>query len=189
MSYAVEIGDVGEVKFTELLKAKQRYLNLVFVQDLCLPRPGKMPTQIDFLVFSTKGFYCIELKNWNGVVTCDDSAKHLFVRYSSKKIKISNPISQNKIHMKTLEEQTGYKFQNRIVMLGQKEGESKYIFTMEEFFEELSKGEDIYSLDFVKATYEKFKVLKNNGILESYSRNLFIDYQIENAKYNSSLKR
>lgn len=189
MSRAVDIGELGEAKFAQLLENKSRYLNFFYVNDLCLPRGGKIPTQIDFLVFSCKGFYCIELKNWKGTLTVDDSAKYLFVRYTDQPLKVSNPMLQNGIHVRTLYEETNYTFKNRVILTGNKLGTSECIKTIDEFFTELTTGPDIYEEEFVKKTYEVFKGIKEENFLDSYSRGLFIDYQIEDKHNKAMLKR
>lgn len=189
MSRAVDVGELGEARFSQLLESRSRYLNFFYINDVCLPRGGKIPTQIDFLVFSCKGFYCIELKNWKGTVTVDDSAKYLYVRYADQPLKVSNPVMQNSIHVRTLYEETDYNFKNRVILTGSKLGTSEYVKTIDEFFVELTVGQDLYTEDFVEKTYEVFKSIKEENFLDSYSRSLYIDYQIEDKHNKAMLKR
>ncbi len=189
MRNAVEIGDLGEEMFRQLLESKSKYLGFYFLSDVCLPRGGKVSTQIDFLVFSEKGYYCIEVKNWKGTLTVDDSKRYLFVRYTGQPLRVPNPMVQNNIHVRTLYEDTGYSFENRVVLTGNKTGESKFVKTIDEFFDELTNGEVVYSEEEVKRTFNKFKTMKEDSFLDSYSRDVFIDYQIESKQNKAVLKK
>lgn len=73
------------------------------MHNVLLPNGGKHGfSQIDHLVISKFGIFCIEEKAHSGKVFGDSQRGKLFVRYGGKVFPMINPVTQNKGHIKAI---------------------------------------------------------------------------------------
>lgn len=78
------------------------------MHNVLLPNGGKHGfSQIDHLVISKFGIFCIEEKAHSGKIFGDSRQKDLFVRYGTKLFTMVNPLLQNKGHIKAIEHNLG----------------------------------------------------------------------------------
>jgi restriction system protein len=61
-------------------------------------------TQIDHVLVSTKGIFVIETKNYSGWIFADEKSKHWMQAIYRVKSRFQNPIHQNYLHIKALEQ-------------------------------------------------------------------------------------
>ena len=98
------IGKIGEgfvaSKLRQLNKDHYKLLN-----DVLLPSPGNSPTtQIDHIIVSNYGIFCIETKYYKGWIFGGVNQKYWTqVIYRYKK-KFYNPLRQNYVHIKAIEQ-------------------------------------------------------------------------------------
>ena len=88
------------------------------INNVMLPSGGKThATQIDHIVVSNFGIFCIETKSHEGLVFGTASRKQWTYIYYKDKYKIYNPLFQNYAHIKALERILGSRVKRPIVSL------------------------------------------------------------------------
>ena len=112
------IGSLGEHEINHKLKRLDR-VHYAYFSDLLLPNSGgKFPTtQIDHLVVSTYGIFCIETKTRSGVIVGSASDQDWTQIFPTKEHTFYNPIRQNYGHIKAVERIIGHHRKAPIVSL------------------------------------------------------------------------
>ena len=133
-------GIKGEKKvFTELksLLLNDEYLSA----NVLLPIGESETTEIDCILISRKGIFCIEVKSWTGYINgCERDYYWYQARLDRKNIqeRRCNPVKQNIRHCELLEEYLGYKYavDNIVIFMNQKSLRgviSKHSFLLQDF--------------------------------------------------------
>lgn len=97
-------GDIGELATALLIKDldRDKYIKL---HDIKLKNPSDntKTTQIDHIVISCYGIFCIETKGYKGKIYGKEFSNQWTQNLSGKKYYFMNPIFQNYAHIKALE--------------------------------------------------------------------------------------
>ena len=97
-------GDIGEIAVASMLKEldRKKYIKL---HDIKLINPSQKTktTQIDHLVVSTYGIFCIETKAYKGKIYGGEFSKEWTQYLSNSQHKFMNPLFQNYGHIKAVE--------------------------------------------------------------------------------------
>ena len=101
-------GDAGESKVEKVLDSLPIYHQLI--NNLMLVSTSCVSHQIDHIFICEKGVFVIETKNYYGKISSDPRDSIWTKEIKGKKIVISNPLTQNKSHVRiikaTLKEET-----------------------------------------------------------------------------------
>lgn len=111
-------GIVGEVAIKELLHQLKKEMFLLFLENFRYMQNGT-EVQCDFVIFTKKGLFSIEVKNWKCDVFCTDKY-YWRVTYKINEDEeytefTRSPLMQNKWHINFLERVTGTKYKSIIV--------------------------------------------------------------------------
>ncbi|WP_436661108.1 nuclease-related domain-containing protein [Acinetobacter sp. P1(2025)] len=99
----IEQGRKGEAIVTKKLNFWLKSSSSHVLNDITIPTSSGTTTQIDHLVISTRGIFCIETKNLNGTIygnKDDQNWKH-FNRRGDKN-NMFNPLKQNRGHINNI---------------------------------------------------------------------------------------
>jgi len=112
------IGSLGENEVTHRLKRLDKNC-YSFLSNVLLPsRNGRIGTsQIDHIVVSTFGVFCIETKTRSGVIVGDADDKDWTQVLSNRTYTFYNPLRQNYGHVRALESVLGHHLKARIISL------------------------------------------------------------------------
>lgn len=98
-------GIEGEEEVRKHLKKLLKNDEYLF-SNLLLPLKNGHETEIDCVLLSRKGIFCIEIKNWIGHITGDDSSECWIQEYDDPTMEDKehrNPYKQNESHCEILE--------------------------------------------------------------------------------------
>ena len=109
--------------------------------NLLLPLKNGRKTEIDCVLVSRKGIFCIETKRWVGHIIGNDEDERWIQRYDDPykgDITHYNPVSQNKFHCDVLDRILNYKYEieNAVIFCSLEDGSginSKFVYTISEF--------------------------------------------------------
>lgn len=135
----------------------------VFLANLLLPLRNGHKTEIDCVLISRKGIFCIETKNWVGHISGNDDDEYWHQEYDDPYMSDrdhKNPVKQNEGHCAVLERRlhNNYQVDNTVIFADLENGwgiESDYAFTVRSFkdyYRELNYGE--LNPSQIKAVYE-----------------------------------
>lgn len=170
----------GERKVFAFLKSiirKDEYL----LTNLTLPNKDDVDAEVDCILISRKGIFCIEIKNWVGIVRGSEIDPYWTqARLDRRNIfeKRHNPVKQNEWHCDMVEELLGYKYavDNIIIFPALKDLKmiiSKHTFLLKDFqycYETLEDNQlslnevrDVCNKlsDYVNKSYEMFAESKS----------------------------
>ena len=98
-------GKIGEYKISDLISSLDGYKKIIF--NSYIPTPDGRTTEIDVLMIHESGIYLFESKNYSGWIFGNEKQQEWVQSFSnwrkSKKIHFPNPIIQNHVHMKWLQ--------------------------------------------------------------------------------------
>lgn len=105
-----DVGKLGEYYTSEKLKPLNGYKKYLF--NCYLPKDGGETTEIDVILLHESGIYVFESKNYSGWIFGNEDSYKWTQSLSGGKGKTSkkqflNPIIQNKVHLKWLQEYLG----------------------------------------------------------------------------------
>ena len=120
--------------------------------NLLLPLRNGHKTEIDCVLISRKGIFCIETKNWVGHISGSDEDEYWTQSYDDifkRNKEHKNPVKQNEKHCEILERKLNnhYRVENIVIFVALEDGrgiDSDYAFTLREFkdyYQELSDDE------------------------------------------------
>lgn len=149
--------------------------NAKYVYDISLNKrynPEKL-TQIDFLLFSEYGFYCLEVKAWSGEITVINDM-NISIRTNRKMFYKSNPILQNRAHINTLKNYTSYTFKPLIVFTDEAriygfKNEACSLSSLKYIVED---GRKRYTQEDIDNAYEYFNSIKLQNTICALGRHL-----------------
>lgn len=90
-----------------LLLEKDEYL----LTNLLLPLGNDDETEIDAVIISRKGVFCIETKNWSGIIIGDSLSKFWQQQCGCERHRHLNPVLQNDGHCDALEKELNGEFE------------------------------------------------------------------------------
>lgn len=108
------VGIVGELGVCTCLDRLSRKHNLRYIHNMPL-KTATAYQQIDVILLSEYGFFSLEVKNWNGIVTCGQKDYYWTVHYQNRDIPVRSPYSQNQSHIRLLGHMCSAQFDNLIV--------------------------------------------------------------------------
>ena len=123
--------------FLHLLLKRNEYI----LSNIVVPSPEGTFYEIDSLLISNKGIFCIETKSWRGNISGGNKDKYWIQSYDGRtKIlnKIFNPVMQNEIHCEILEELLDFHYPVDNIVIFTKQTnfrciQSKNVFTLKDF--------------------------------------------------------
>ena len=99
-------GDQGEDiinhHLQRLIKDDEYFLN-----NLLLPTMNGHKTEVDAVLITHKGIYCVESKNWVGKIKGNNNDERWIQEYDDRRLghkKHKNPVKQNELHCDTIDE-------------------------------------------------------------------------------------
>ena len=109
--------------------------------NLLLPLKNGRKTEIDCVLVSRKGIFCIETKRWVGHIIGNDEDERWIQQYDDPykgDITHNNPVSQNKFHCDVLDRILNYKYEieNAVIFCSLEDGSginSKFVYTVSDF--------------------------------------------------------
>lgn len=105
-------GVQGETLIMSRLQTLQKKYDFEFIYDFPVKKKNGSFLQCDFVVLSTRGYFVLEVKNWQGVLDCDGCANCWHIAVGGRVIRILNPVLQNSSHVRWLFTEFGIQFQN-----------------------------------------------------------------------------
>lgn len=133
--------------------------------NLLLPLKNGKKTELDCVILSRKGLFCVETKNWKGSISGNDIDEYWIQRYDDPSLndrKHRNPVTQNDAHCKILDRLLNNKYViNNVVIfvrLSSDNIESNYVYTLDEFFDYYRDLTVKLSIDDVKYIYNRLKI-------------------------------
>lgn len=88
--------------------------------NLLLPLRNGHTTEIDSILITRKGIFCIEIKNWVGRISGNDKADYCIQKYDNPYRKDKhhrNPVKQNENHCRVLERLFGYCYEIKNIII------------------------------------------------------------------------
>lgn len=109
--------------------------------NLLLPFKNGRKTEIDCVLVSRKGIFCIETKRWVGHIIGNDEDERWIQQYDDPykgDITHNNPVSQNKFHCDVLDRILNYKYEieNAVIFFSLEDGSginSNFVYTISDF--------------------------------------------------------
>ena len=142
-------GARGEIEVNHRLRQILRYDEYLLV-NLLLPFHHGHKTEIDCVIISRKGVFCVETKNWSGRIYGSDEEDIWYQHYTYKRLGIrehKNPVWQNETHCGALEKKLykGCPIYNVVIFKKLDKGsniDSKYAYKLSEFIDFYNSLED-----------------------------------------------
>jgi hypothetical protein len=94
----------GENDLLQLLKNSLNVDEYYLFNDLVVPSKINTTTEIDHVVVSNYGIFVIENKDYNASIYCSEGERRWTSVYGHKKYSFTNPLYQNRAHIKALQE-------------------------------------------------------------------------------------
>lgn len=133
--------------------------------NLLLPLKNGHKTEIDAVLISRKGIFCIETKSWIGAISGNDDDEYWVQTYmddDTPERKHRNPVKQNKNHCRALKEVLKGRFtiENVVIFVDLEDGDgigSDYVYEVDDFVEEYNYSDDVLTTASVESVYQKLK--------------------------------
>ncbi len=174
-------GQLGENAITRQLRLLLRNDEYLLVNVL-LPVNEKFKTEIDCILISRRGIFCIEIKNWVGHIIGNDEDENWLQVYDDPYMEDrthKNPVKQNQNHCYALNKilNKKYMIDNIVILTGYDDVEhveSKYAFTLfgfKHFYRNETKEE--LTLEDVQRIYNKLSsYVATQEQLEEHKKNV-----------------
>lgn len=109
--------------------------------NLLLPLRNGYTTEIDSILITRKGIFCIEIKNWVGHISGNDQDDYWIQKYDNPYRKDKhhrNPVKQNESHYRVLERLLGYCYEIKNVIIfprieGRRHLNSAFVYEIKDF--------------------------------------------------------
>jgi len=156
-------GKLGEHKVSKLLKRLTKKEGL-FINNLTIGNDTSSKThQIDHILISSKGVFCIETKNYAGRIYGNDNSREWtqVLNYGRVKNKFYSPVKQNETHIysiKDILDDKSIHINNIVIFIGADidRVDSDFVFTKREFKRYYKKMNDnVLNEEQVTSVYEK----------------------------------
>lgn len=130
--------------------------------NVLIPLKNVYNTEIDSILITRKGIFCIEVKNWVGRIKGADEDTYWLQEYDDPSVKDKmhrNPVIQNQRHVVVLARKLKNKFNiNNVVIFPKLEigsiVDSDYSFTIDEFIKYYRNLDDELSINDVNKVFE-----------------------------------
>lgn len=177
----LEKGLYGEIKVITYLDIM--FKGIKYIHDISLPKNNLFDstlTQIDFLVFTNRGFYCLEVKAWHGILTVLNK-DYCRLQTKTRIINIMNPVLQNNSHIRNLKRQSKYEFKPLLVFtdINKINGFGNQACYLSDLKSIIESQPIIYTDEEVEEQFSMFKRLKESTKFQALGKHLA---QLENIK-------
>ncbi len=146
-------------KHLRLLLREDEYL----LANLLIPLSNGHKNEIDCVLISRKGIFCIEIKNWVGHISGTDEDEKWLQKYDDpykKDTERNNPVKQNEGQCHTLKRvlNNKYDIDGAVIFADLEDGtgiDSDYTFTINEFKERYRSLDETIPQEELKMIYKK----------------------------------
>lgn len=134
--------------------------------NLLLPLKNGHKSEIDALLISRKGIFCIETKNWVGHISGSDNDEYWYQHYDDPYMadkRHNNPVKQNDNHCRIIKRlmRNGFDVENIVIFVDIEDSQqiySKYAYNIEGFRHYYrSLPDDVLTIEQVGAIFETIK--------------------------------
>lgn len=158
-------GIIGERRVSyhlEPLLRNDEYL----LTNLLLPFKNGKNTEIDCILISRKGIFCIEIKHWVGHISGNDEDEYWLQEYDDPSLddrRHKNPVKHNNWRCSILKKKLNnrYYVNNVVIFYGLEDGygiNSKYTYSLKEFRDYYRKlNDNVIPANFLEKNYQILK--------------------------------
>lgn len=155
--------------------------NEYLLENLLIPLRNGYKTEIDAVLITRKGIFCIETKSWMGSISGSDEDEYWLQAYRDESRgvrKHRNPVKQNEAHCRVLKETLNDRFdvENVVIFFDLEDGEgidSDYVFAPDEFLEAYETWDDRLLPMSIRSVYQRLQsFVATKEQLEKHKREL-----------------
>ncbi len=147
--------------FLNLLKKDDEYL----LTNLLLPYGKNRKAEIDMVLITRKGVFCIEVKTWSGHISGNNDDKYWIQTFDDERRESKrhpNPVIQNEGHTDILYRllNRSYQIDNVVIFQNLEDGsriKSNYCYSLSQFMTCYKHYDNEITIEDVKSIYEKVK--------------------------------
>lgn len=175
--FAGELGErIAKEELQTIIKDNEYLLCNLLLSNKNGPKP-----QIDCVLISHKGVFCIEVKRWIGHISGNDDCEYWSQKYDDPCLETKqhrNPVKQNDKHRFALERtlNNNYSVDNIVLFVDLEDGlgiQSEYSFDISDFKRYYYGLDDVLNDFEVKAIYEQLRrYIASNEDLEKHKTDL-----------------
>lgn len=160
-------GFIGEtmisINLKKLIKKQGFVINNLIIEE------NDKSNQMDHILISKKGIFCVETKNYSGTIYGDDKRKEWtqVFNFGKQKYNFYSPVFQNKNHIRSLNNIIkDYNINNVVIFYNNNIDniDSKYVYTVKSFKKYYLSLNDIITEEDVNKIYSILKNIKDNQI-------------------------
>ena len=160
-------GFIGEtmisINLKKLIKKQGFVINNLIIEE------NDRSNQMDHILISKKGIFCVETKNYSGTIYGDDKRKEWtqVFNFGKQKYNFYSPVIQNKNHIRALNNIIkDYNINNVVIFYNNNIDNinSKYVYTVKSFKKYYLSLNDIITEEDVNKIYNVLKNIKDNQI-------------------------
>ena len=160
-------GFIGEtmisINLKKLIKKQGFVINNLIIEE------NDKSNQMDHILISKKGIFCVETKNYSGTIYGDDKRKEWtqVFNFGKQKYNFYSPVIQNKNHIRSLNNIIkDYNINNVVIFYNNNIDyiNSKYVYTVKSFKKYYLSLNDIITEEDVNKIYSILKNIKDNQI-------------------------
>lgn len=150
-----------------------------YLPNVLIPLRNGHTTEIDGILISRKGLFCIETKNWIGHIYGSDEDEYWYQEYDDPSVhqkEHKNPVRQNENHCLVLDNFINHRYTSDNVVLFVKlengeEFESKCAFSIQSFIDTYRTYENELTEIDIKWLYQKtISIYRNSQTIKEASR-------------------
>ena len=160
-------GFIGEtmisINLKKLIKKQGFVINNLIIEE------NDKSNQMDHILISKKGIFCVETNNYSGTIYGDDKRKEWtqVFNFGKQKYYFYSPVIQNKNHIRSLNNMIkDYNINNVVIFYNNNIDniDSKYVYTVKSFKKYYLSLNDIITEEDVNKIYSILKNIKDNQI-------------------------
>ena len=160
-------GFIGEtmisINLKKLIKKQGFVINNLIIEE------NDKSNQMDHILISKKGIFCVETKNYSGTIYGDDKRKEWtqVFNFGKQKYNFYSPVIQNKNHIRSFNNMIkDYNINNVLIFYNNNIDniDSKYVYTVKSFKKYYLSLNDIITEEDVNKIYSILKNIKDNQI-------------------------
>lgn len=173
-----------ETYLTNLCREKEYVVN-----DILLFRENHFSSQIDHVLLSRKGIFCIETKDYSGEIYGKKDERNWKQILANGEVinSLYNPIKQNKTHIFALKEKVEKRYYYNVVIFVSAEildVDSEEVYTLDSFGMFYNSLEDSVDQFTIERIYQKLLNIKNNTVITKIEHVKNIKRQMWNVEHN-----
>ena len=135
------------------------------LENLLVPFKNGRKTEIDAVLITRKGIFCIETKSWMGSISGNDEDEYWLQAYRDESRgvrKHRNPVKQNRAHCNALKGTLNkpIKIENVVMFFDLEDGsgiDSDYVYDPDVFLEDYEIWDDQLDSTTIQAVYQRLK--------------------------------